>query len=541
MTRKVLVSVVLIFGLMATLSVCLFAVLPPSITPVVFVAGTDYEMGYQYGQQAAPYIASNVMATWAGSLATFDNRDEIETVLRGLQVFIAEYAPETIEFMRGMADGATDAGHDITYTDILNLNSWLKKPTATWSYPEGAEDDELPPGPGQCANWSAWGDTTAGDYVICGNSCDLSEFQPMITVVGFPNTGNNFAFAAAAGEISGHPCINEAGVFLGLSGAFPRRMDEDYDFGIPILFAYHHLMRFASSADEAKDLFVAMKLFYCVSAHMADVSGRAFVVEKSAAGYAVRKPGDFGEDDFLYATNNFLTDFTSPSGEFFEHAGWGQSTASSSVSRNLVLWNMFSNYQGAVDLDFAKMTWRFPGLLPPLDPSTSWTTMIGRWMNVRVGIVVLEREQEPTLHLCTGPAGTVIQPRPGYRLIDGTHTFYEIRLSDTPCVVTEAAKRKAAQLLDEAYGNLMYLTVDDPQYAAIHGIYSKATSEYYSGIASLNEAKLVSGSAALNDFARATTSFTRAQAHSLQICNLLSLPATCPQDLRLAPWGFWKP
>ncbi len=28
----------------------------PGILPVVIVSGSDYEMGYQYGQQAAPYI-----------------------------------------------------------------------------------------------------------------------------------------------------------------------------------------------------------------------------------------------------------------------------------------------------------------------------------------------------------------------------------------------------------------------------------------------------------------------------------------------------
>ena len=29
--------------------------LPPSIMPVIILKGSDYEMGLQYGQQAAPY------------------------------------------------------------------------------------------------------------------------------------------------------------------------------------------------------------------------------------------------------------------------------------------------------------------------------------------------------------------------------------------------------------------------------------------------------------------------------------------------------
>ena len=31
-------------------------VLPPGILPVVILSGSDYEMGYQYGQQVGPYL-----------------------------------------------------------------------------------------------------------------------------------------------------------------------------------------------------------------------------------------------------------------------------------------------------------------------------------------------------------------------------------------------------------------------------------------------------------------------------------------------------
>jgi len=34
-------------------------VLPPDILPVIFLSGSDYEMGYQYGQQAGNYIKIN--------------------------------------------------------------------------------------------------------------------------------------------------------------------------------------------------------------------------------------------------------------------------------------------------------------------------------------------------------------------------------------------------------------------------------------------------------------------------------------------------
>lgn len=42
--------------------------LPPSIMPVVILQGSDYEMGYQYGQQAGPILVMRKEASWATAL-----------------------------------------------------------------------------------------------------------------------------------------------------------------------------------------------------------------------------------------------------------------------------------------------------------------------------------------------------------------------------------------------------------------------------------------------------------------------------------------
>ena len=39
--------------------------LPPGILPVVILSGSDYEMGYQYGQQVGPYLEKEKEAKWA--------------------------------------------------------------------------------------------------------------------------------------------------------------------------------------------------------------------------------------------------------------------------------------------------------------------------------------------------------------------------------------------------------------------------------------------------------------------------------------------
>ncbi len=42
--------------------------LPPSIMPVIILQGTDYEMGFQYGQQAGPLLVMRKEAIWARGL-----------------------------------------------------------------------------------------------------------------------------------------------------------------------------------------------------------------------------------------------------------------------------------------------------------------------------------------------------------------------------------------------------------------------------------------------------------------------------------------
>jgi hypothetical protein len=118
-------------------------VLPPGILPVVVLSGSDYEMGYQYGQQAGPYLEIETEAKWASALQRFC-REKIPSMLKGNQSFIKKYTPENIEIMKGIADGATASGFQLSYTDVLLMNCTLPKPE-TSTFPPGAEKDSPPP------------------------------------------------------------------------------------------------------------------------------------------------------------------------------------------------------------------------------------------------------------------------------------------------------------------------------------------------------------------------------------------------------------
>jgi len=525
-------------------------VLPPSIMPVIILEGSDYEMGYQYGQQAGQYIEAKKNSKWVSRLKS-RTYDEVLEALKGVQHYVQEYTPELISQMKGMADGATAAGYDLSYIDVLLINSSLPSPTSTTTtYPEGAEEKELPLK--NCSNFTAWGSTTTDGSLLCADSFDGSITYQLI-VVAFPDEGNNWMGAMAAGQLSSHFAMNNKGLFLGNSGGGGSKRSVDSDYGINWLYMFQHLARFADTAAEATEMTLPWQLNGVENFQYVDINGGAFVVEKTAAIQSVRKSGDFGETDFLYATNNYLCDemrVTKEGQEFVgKHGGYGDYAA----PRNLFLWDMLSNYRGKIDLEFIKMMWRFPGTPPPYPPDEGWDPAICRPTNMWVTISLPDDGDKGVTYVCTGPVGQVIHASPTsrggvmnpvYLLVDGTHTFYELTLAKDPAAVVGAAKNAAKADIATAYGELMMLTPLDSGYVALNEIYSEANAEYYEGLVAYDKGMLASGNEALSYFAQAATALTRCQAHALQVYEALVSPATSPSDLGLRPfgeaWGEWE-
>ena len=94
--------------------------------------------------------------------------------------------------------------------------------------------------------------------------------------------------------------------------------------------------------------------------HFADVHGNAFVVEKTAAIQAVRRPGDFGEKDFLFSTNNYLAEpmkATKEGGFVGAHGGYGAYSA----PRNKMIWDLCTITAAASTSSSRRWCSAFPG------------------------------------------------------------------------------------------------------------------------------------------------------------------------------------
>ena len=522
--------------------------LPPSILPVVVLKGSDYDMGFQYGEQACAYIDRTREDKWAQALRRF-SRDEVLRALRANQSFIKSYTPEWIDFMRGMADGATRAGFPMTYTDVLLMNCTLPDPE-TSVYPEGTENDLLPPK--RCSVASAWGSATRDGRLIGLDTLDTPDVAHAVVIVAFPDRGNAYICGADAGEIGDHFLMNNKGFFLGNSGGGGSPRPEDEGYGICWACSLPYLVRFCDGAFEARDMIMKWQINVPENFHFVDVHGNACVVEKTTAVQAVRQPGDFGERDFMFSTNNYLSAKmkVTKEGEFVGlHGGYGAYSA----PRNKMIWDLFHNYHGEIDVEFAKMVLRFPGAPPPWPPAGGWEAMFCRPTNLWTAVVLPHDGDEGVAHICTGPAGRVLQSsiasdksvmRPTYRYAAGTHTFYKLRLAKGPAELVRSAHDAAEEEIANAYSKLMHLNYRDTGYAELKELYGKAVAEMFEGRNASNRAELAKGNNALALYGRAASLYARAQAHAREVYEALEPAPTSPLDLGLKPfggsWATWE-
>ena len=114
--------------------------LPP--VKVVVVSGSNYEMGFQYGEQAAGLIAANRDATWELLDSKIKYTDETgdhflkhEDIIADIKAwtyYIEKYSPKLVEWLNGITAGCLKSGVNISYVDLVAL---MVLPQELWSRP----------------------------------------------------------------------------------------------------------------------------------------------------------------------------------------------------------------------------------------------------------------------------------------------------------------------------------------------------------------------------------------------------------------------
>jgi hypothetical protein len=541
---------------------------PPNVDPVIVVTGSDYEMGYQYYQQFVQIYGKAMLQR----LQRTFTEDQLDT-LRAYQWYIKKYTPEFIEEFKGMAAAATEAGVPLSYQEVLAnycIGHFSDEPASyPGTEPPGSGDDTLPPG--GCSGFVAWGSTTKDGKLIASGSSDAEQgFGHLL--IAFPETGN--AYVAAVHSMvwqhglepgTVHPAMNNKGLVYAHHGAGIDG-NEKPGYSVPPDMAVEHTLRFADNAKQALDLQLGYPSGARVGGLWADTSGDAFDIECSDP-LTVRRAGENGEKDFLYATNNCLTkkltitkdeawlaDAFGWDIKYVPHGGW-TAMDEDAVRRNLLMWNMLHNYQGSVDVAFAKMMWRFAGKLPDYpsleaadegmyaNQSQGWDSKICALGNTVVGICLPDKGDQGVFYDCQGsatPQANAQCPSYAYWTPDATHTFFKVQLASDPAAVADAAKSQAMYDLSYANIELRKLTYSDAAYAPLKAIFDKAASDWYVARHYQTLAGQTSGTDSVCHWGKAIRYFTRCQAYAQEVYEALVPPADTPSDLGLKKyWGGW--
>ena len=303
--------------------------------------GTSYEMGYQHGHLLSSAIDIMLGQTLISALPAF-----LRTLIPGLtqqealsmmwegQHAAEPYLPvECREEIRGIADGATDAGaQQATMENLLLWNTyydqWVLYCHPHFSWPEKSSKPLMNPnlasimnkrgsnhgsmvGSVGCSSFSAWGDwADAGDEkdddyffkyshnrpkhgtLIFGKNEDNfnmpHQLNHRILVVAKPNNGHGHTFCTFPGLIGLDGGMNDKG--LQIMTQLNSMKDETMEgCGIAVLTRY--ILSHCQTISEAVDLLRQTPLSGGIAWHIACGKTReAVIVETSSTNVCVRHP-----------------------------------------------------------------------------------------------------------------------------------------------------------------------------------------------------------------------------------------------------------
>jgi isopenicillin-N N-acyltransferase like protein len=165
---------------------------------VVEVSGSNYEMGFQYGS-ACPEISTMLEMTRQLFGGREKARELMEKFLPMYLPSIEKYAPEIIDEMKGIAEGAR-----VDFRDILFINITY--------------EISVPAVMGGCTSFAAAGEATANRQVIAGQNFDyIKPWEDNILLLKMkPARGPRFLAVTAAGCL-GLFGFNSAGISLNLN------------------------------------------------------------------------------------------------------------------------------------------------------------------------------------------------------------------------------------------------------------------------------------------------------------------------------------
>lgn len=267
---------------------------------VVYVNGSWFDMGRQYGLQQKVQLENNWASVMAFIYAEADDAAYNEAMGKILKHY-EEDEPSVFDFLSGVADGAgiskEDAVVAVMGSSVLNYDLMMNYD------PERSKT---------CMTVSTWGNMTQDGHHLGGANLDALSATPAAMfsdMISYPDDG--YAVIVSGG-LQGNAFMNSEGLIITYAGgphASPDENDEVLDREgsfLDTLFAYWYTATKCASADEAVAMLTEGEWIHTGNINVSDNNGNAYVIEQKDYAYVVRKAGDHDETDYLITANHFM-------------------------------------------------------------------------------------------------------------------------------------------------------------------------------------------------------------------------------------------
>ncbi len=277
---------------------------------ILHIKGKPYDMGYQHGYLLANKIDLMVnrsllaTAAYVAAQAGCDIKRAEELLWIGQKKAEPFIPAEQKMEMKGIADGARDAGTNIDLPDILlwntNYDQWCIYCHPHYWCCDGFEKNEpassassVRTSAGGCSSFCAWDEWAGGDgRLIFGKNEDNfnmpEQLDNRMMVVADPEGGFGHAFMTYPGMIGLDGGVNECG-FEMMTQLNSMKHESMEGCGIAIFTRL--LLTHASTVDDALRIFREKPRCAGIAYHVADAIGKkAAVVETSSKMVCVRYP-----------------------------------------------------------------------------------------------------------------------------------------------------------------------------------------------------------------------------------------------------------
>jgi len=336
---------------------------------VVVVSGSNFEMGQQYGEQAAAAIEHN-LAIMKSHLYEVHGKTTVENDMKVWDYYNKEFDSELEDWLKGIVKGCKKKKVKVSYSDLVLL---MVYPTELWARPYNPYPEEATKVPKikkarkkqlregvtvpefnieekkhhSCNSFAATGTATPDKKPIIGITQMVND-KAMDTVIlaAFPQDGPSWVSQPYAGRVNSNSAMNSAGFAWTMTAI----LSDEPAWGLAPEAYFHYLAQYVTSPTAAQTYLTATPRAGVTGGFtMADAAGNISVFECNDLAYVLREPGDEGETGPFTVMTNHLVD---PSLAAYNPV-WLE-PALGTFTRYNTVFQFITESLGTIDFPFAK-------------------------------------------------------------------------------------------------------------------------------------------------------------------------------------------